>query len=75
MEKTCKKVLDQLDDLMIALTKQKKLGLDPAVIIALKNLTRTRNSLKREYIKNQAPKVATNVTSFTEFLDKVAGAT
>jgi hypothetical protein len=51
MDKHYAKLINQLDELMIALTKQKHLGLDPEVINALKNLTRARNAFKREYIQ------------------------
>ncbi len=73
MIKHYKKLLDQLDLLMISLAKQKQLGLDPEVIKALKDLTRARNEFKREFIKASAPKViARNESVFTNFLDEVA---
>lgn len=72
LEQRCKEVLDQLDGLMIALTKQKKLGLDAAVVVALKDLTKTRNALKKDYIKTLQAKEKQQETVFTHFLDEVA---
>ena len=67
-----KKVLDGLDDLMIALSKQKHLGLDAEVVKALKSLTVARNAFKREYIKQYVERVPVrNETVFTNFLDEV----
>ncbi len=73
MKKHYKDLLDQLDDLMISLTKQKHLGLDTEVVKALKNLTKSRNAFKREFIKkNIPPKEERRDTVFTSFLDNVA---
>jgi len=47
MDKFYKSLIDSLDDLMIAMVKQKKLGLDPEVNNALKKVTKTRNDFKR----------------------------
>ncbi len=68
-----KKLLDQLDELMIALKKQKSLGLDAEVMVALKNLTRSRNAFKREFIKefNKTDAIRSN-TIFTKLLDNVS---
>ena len=44
-----KVLIDSLDNLMIALSKQKHLGLDPEVNNALKDVTKARNKLKKEY--------------------------
>ncbi len=71
MDAHYKKLLDQLDNLMIALTKQKGLGLDTEVVVALKDLTRARNAFKREFIKSQ-PKIQRSETIFTNFLDSVS---
>ena len=66
------KLLNDLDSLMLALTKQKYLGLDAEVMIALKNLTKSRNTFKRQLIKETAkPILARNGTVFTYLLDQV----
>jgi hypothetical protein len=72
MQKHYKELLDQLDNLMISLTKQKGLGLDAGVVVALKNLTRSRNAFKREFIKTNAHRIEKNETIFTNFLDSVS---
>ncbi len=67
-----KRLLDQLDNLMVSLTKQKHLGLDSEVIKALRDLTVARNTFKREFIKEAVVGVAArNDTVFTSFLDSV----
>ena len=70
------KLLNDLDSLMLALTKQKHLGLDAEVMIALKALTKSRNTFKRQLIKETAkPVVSRNGTVFTYLLDKVSDET
>jgi hypothetical protein len=67
------KLLDNLDDLMIALNKQKHLGLDPEVINALKELTKSRNIFKRQFIKEMnKPVTARDNTVFNHLLDNVS---
>lgn len=48
MEKHYKAIMDSFDNLMIALAKQKALGLDPDVVKSLKDVTKARNAFKRE---------------------------
>ena len=49
MDRHYQALIDALDDLMIAMCKQKKLGLDPEINNALKQVTKTRNDYKRAY--------------------------
>ncbi len=70
MTKHYTKLLDQLDNLMISLTKQKHLGLDPEIMKALKDLTRSRNAFKRELIKSYNL-TKPNETVLTHLLDNV----
>jgi hypothetical protein len=72
LDKKYKQMLGEIDNLMIALSKQKMLGLDVEVIIALRNLTKARNTFKREYLKIHARKNAKTENVFTGFLDEVS---
>ena len=47
MDRHYQALIDALDDLMIAMCKQKKLGLDPEINNALKQVTKTRRDYKR----------------------------
>lgn len=49
MDKYYQTLIDSLDLLMIAMSKQKKLSLDPEINNAIKKLTRERNAFKRAY--------------------------
>lgn len=83
-----KKLLDDLDDLMIALSKQRNLGIQPDVMIALRELTKSRNKFKKMYIEQQkaSPKTIVEAsfaatmseemkqTIFTHLLDNVSDA-
>lgn len=64
-------LLNQLDNLMLALTKQKKLGIDVDVMVALRNLTKARNDFRRELIKATGLKTPDS-SVFNHFLDTVA---
>ena len=47
MDKFYQSLIDALDDLMIAMCKNKKLGLDPEINEALKKVTHTRRAYKK----------------------------
>jgi hypothetical protein len=55
MDNRYKDLLDKVDNLMIALCKQKHLnGFDPVLINALKDITKSRNHYKRQ-LNESAP--------------------
>jgi len=47
VDKFYQSLIDALDDLMIAMCKNKKLGLDPEINEALKKVTHTRRAYKK----------------------------
>ena len=50
MSKHYKDLLDKVDNLMIALCKQKNLiGLEPGIVKALKDITKSRNAYKKQF--------------------------
>lgn len=49
MDKHYQALIHSIDDLMIAMSKQKQLGLDPEVNNAIKKLTRARREYKKAF--------------------------
>lgn len=49
MDKYYQALIDSIDTMMIAMCKQKKLGLDPEINEAVKKLTRARREFKKAF--------------------------
>jgi hypothetical protein len=69
MLKHHKKLLDNLDTLMLTLTTHKELRLDGEVIRALKALAKSRNAFKRKYNASLAGLTRNNGIALDDFRD------